>query len=517
MGAFEALTYSRDAVFNPREQSVVTNRGFQPARTRGNLVKPGDPPTMTPAVTLQCDQAIFTSIRGPMGEGYRIIAASRGLRPEEKQAITRLSPSHEALCWKPAGGGDDATRYAAAFYTLPTSRLCVAFSRYAGAEHTARGGHRVYTHNVVFDEQDFPQCGFNPFHVVRAMATAGLTVPRLTHGAVLPEVSLPINTNVAPRKAPFTASFDSPHRRYILQRLLDEQALIVPVQDGWLESTEALLMGVPGPMRAKISFGAGLRFSLGRRHRLHLLCDKNGAARSRIAGQPVEYLDRTVIPQDGMTSAWIAFVDRHWIRADCAGLAHRTSRPFTDLTHAGRERIGSLYNTIDAIPLTASLDLLSLAAEHIRVSSAGVEDEIRMELVVETQRILQERLTNIRWHDAQPLWPRLVVYWRQTDTVFAQPLIEAVVRSLLKEDPLTAAEAALEVAAHLPSAIDRDRNERLIDEVLNRVVSHMPMDAEPDRLARLCTRWQSIRPAHPALRKLVERCSPAPTASPASR
>ena len=53
---------------------------------------------------LTCDQAIFTSIRGPMGEGYRIVAASRGLRPEEKQAITRLSPSHEALCWPPGPG-----------------------------------------------------------------------------------------------------------------------------------------------------------------------------------------------------------------------------------------------------------------------------------------------------------------------------------------------------------------------------------------------------------------------------
>ena len=460
---------------------------------------------------------IFTSIRGPMGEGYRIVAASRGLRSEEKQAITRLSPSHEALCWQTTGRRDDASRYAVAFYPLPTGRLCVAYSCYAGAEHTARGGHRVYTHNVVFDEQDFPRCGFNPFHVLRAMAVEGLTVPKLTPSAVLPEVLLPINTNVARRTASFTASLDSPHRRYVLQRLFDEHALIVPVQDGWLESTEVLLMGVPGPMRVKVSFGAGLRFSLGRCHRLHLFCDDKGAARSRIAGQPVEYLDGTVTPPDGSASAWLAFVDRHWSRADCAVLARRTSRPFTDLTHAARERIGTLYNAIDAASLTASLDLLSLAADHIRARSADVEDEIRRELLAETHRTLQERLTNIGWHDAQPLWPRLVAFWRQTAAAFAQPLIEAALRSLVKEDPLTTAEAAIDIASSLPSAVDRDRHERLIDEVLTRVAAHLPADADPDRLAKLYSRWQSVRQAHPALRKLLDRCSPAQTANSTSR
>jgi hypothetical protein len=464
---------------------------------------------------LTCDQAIFTSIRGPMGEGYRIVAASRGLRPEEKQAITRLSPSHDALCGQPAGGVDEASPLAAAFYPLPTGRLCVAYSCYAGAEHTARGGHRVYTHNVIFAEQDFPRCGFNPFHVVRAMTAEGLTVPQLTPDTVLPEVRLSINTDTAPSPVSFPTSLDSLHRCYVLQRLFDERALIVPVQNGWLETTEALLMGVPGPMRSGISFGAGLRFSLGRCHRLHLFFDEKGAARSRIAGQPVEYLDAAVTPPDGSASAWVAFVDRHWRRADCAVLARRTSRPFTDLTRAARERIGTLYNTIDAAPLTASLDLLSLAADHIRARSADVEDEIRRELLAETQRTLRERLTNFRWHDAQPFWPRLVAFWRQTDAAFAQPLIEAALRSILKEDPLTAAEAALDVATNPPAAMDRDRHERLIDEILNRTASHLPADADPERLARLCSRWQSARPAQPALRKFVERS--AQTAGPASR
>lgn len=472
---------------------------------------------MTPAETLHCDQAIFTSVRGPMGEGYRIIAASRGLRSEEKQAITRLSPSHEALCWQPSGGADEASRYAVAFYPLLTGRLCVAYSCYAGAEHTARGGHRVYTHNVVFDEKDFPRCGFNPFHVVRAMAVNGLTVPKLTPGAVLPEVLLPINTNGTSASISFPTSFDSPRRCYVLQQLFDDRALIVPVQNAWLETTEALLMGVPGPMRVKVSFAAGLRFSLGRRHRLHLFCDDQGAARSRIAGQPVEYLDGTVTSPDGSLSEWLAFVDRHWSRTNCAVLARRTSRPFTDLTRAARERIGTLYNAIDAAPLTASLDLFCLAADHIRARSADVEDDIRRELLAETRRTLQDRLTKIGRQDAQPLWPRLVAFWREIDPAFAQPLIEAALRSLVKEDPLTSAEAAIDVATSLPSAVDRVRHERLIDEVLTHLAADLPADTDPERLAKLCSRWQSVRPGHAALRKLLDHYSPAQTVKCTSR
>ncbi len=463
---------------------------------------------MTPIETLHCDQAIFTSVRGPMGEGYRIIAASRGLRSEEKQAITRLSPSHEALCWNPASGMDGALS-AAAFYPLPTGRLCVAHSCYAGAEHTARGGHRVYTHNVVFDDQEFPRCGFNPFHVVRAMAVEGLTIPNLTPDSVLQEVRLPINTEVAPRMVSFAKVLDSQRRRYVLQLLFDERAIIVPVQEGWLETTEFLLMGLPGPMRVKVSFGAGLRFSLGRCHRLHLFCDEKGVTRSRIAGQPVDYLDPTVIPSDNPASAWTVFVDRHWGRAEYAVLARRTSRPFNDLTPAARERIGKLYIAIDAVPLTDSQDLLGLAADYISDRWVDAEDDIRRELLSKTQRTLLGRLTNTRWLDLQPFWPRLVAFWRQTDAAFAQPLIEVALRSFMKEDSLTSAETAIDVASNLPAALDRDRHERLIDEILTRVAAQLPPDANPERLMGLCNRWQSIRPGHAALRKLMDRYVPA--------
>ena len=148
------------------------------------------------ATKYTCDQAIFTSIRTPMGEGYRIIAASLGIRSDEKQTITRHSPSHEGLCL----GQTDTTRsfggaQGAAFYPLPSGRFCVALSCPAGAEHTGRGGQRVYTHNVVIRADDWSLLGYNPFNVLRAMAAAGLTTPQLTPPAVLPALGLSVETS----------------------------------------------------------------------------------------------------------------------------------------------------------------------------------------------------------------------------------------------------------------------------------------------------------------------------------
>jgi len=137
---------------------------------------------------ITCEQAIFTSIRTAMGEGYRIIASSKGLRPDEKQTITRNSPSHDALC-------SDTPAFA--FYSLPSGRLCAACSCFAGAEHTGRGGQRVYTHSAVFSAKSFEEFGYNPFHVLRAMQRDRVTEPKLNPQPILEELPLIVRTDEA--------------------------------------------------------------------------------------------------------------------------------------------------------------------------------------------------------------------------------------------------------------------------------------------------------------------------------
>ena len=158
------------------DANSAASRGLQPARTLCAQ------PSSHCAAEIVCDQAIFTSARTPMGEGYRIIAASGKVRVEEKQAITRCSPSHGALCDE----SPDATGMA--FYALPTGRLCVAHSCYAGAEHTGRGGQRVYTINLILTKEDFEAVAYNPFRVLRLLRAAGAVKPQLKPPGQLPPI-----------------------------------------------------------------------------------------------------------------------------------------------------------------------------------------------------------------------------------------------------------------------------------------------------------------------------------------
>ncbi|MGD2111262.1 MAG: hypothetical protein PVI86_17935, partial [Phycisphaerae bacterium] len=393
---------------------------------------------------IPCEQAIFTSVRTPMGEGYRIIAASPGLKPEEKQTITRFSPSHEALCPVESNEKRPDGVCGVAFYPLPTKRVCVACSCDAGAEHTGRGGMRVYTHNVVFDAADLEQCKFNPFAVVRAMAEIGLTVPQLKPPAVLPNLELPLSDAV--ERGPSAALDDhvpTPWRLHALEGLLAERSLIVNVPGEWLAIAEALILGVPGPLRTRVSFAAGMKFSVNRCHHLSLLADEQHHARSRVTGQKIEYLepgaDEPPRPPDG---AWHRFVERHWGRGDVTGLAHRTSRPFADVRPEGRERVGQLYNEIDDVPRTDTNVLLDNVMRRVGACQDDeVEAGILTELEVATQRELVNRFDKMSWDEAQPLWARLVELRRKSEEsrLFATPLIDSALAIAERKHPTVAA------------------------------------------------------------------------------
>ncbi len=468
---------------------------------------------MMSETNLVCDQAIFTSIRTPLGEGYRIIAASRHLRPDEKQAITRSSPSHDALC-PPTDNtpGTFTNVLGAAFYSLPRGRLCVALSCYAGAEHTGRGGQRVYTHNLVFDKNDFPRCQYNPFAVLRAMVDAGLSSPQLKPPPVLPELELPI-TKPAGEVSPvaLNAALDPAWRSYVLNALLVDRSLIVDVVDGWLEIAEALLMGVPGPMRAEISFGTGMRFSIGRCHRLLLLHDDPNVTRSRIAGRPVEYVDPALgqEPETPM-SAWLSFVERHWTSGDVATLSRRTSRAFVNTDGTVRERVGRIYNDTDAIPETDTAKLLEVARDYLNGPKAEWEKDLVDELLNTTQCALLGRLNRMPWMEASRHWHAICALWRQSKEChnFAHPLAEQALTSAKAEHPTVAATAALELVSKVSAVVQEEHN-TLVHNVLARLAdwADRATDAQIEGLSDLCLRWRAARPQCPFVERIHQRCT----------
>lgn len=451
---------------------------------------------------LKCDQAIFTSIRGPMGEGYRIVAASRGVRPEEKQVITRCSPSHEALCWSPEEEPTPGAWYGAAFYPLPTGRFCVAYSRFAGAEHTARGGQRVYTHNVILDVQHFPLCGFNPFHVLRAMLAAGLNEPQLKPPNVLDELTLRIEPGgAAKRDGQSVASIETRLRRAALRLMFEQRTFALPRHDSWIESAEALLLGLPGPMRAKFSFSAGLKFAMSRNHKVQVFRDDDASSRNKVEGQSGEYLTAADVGDEASKSAWVKFVDGHWTRKAVDQLDRRTSRPFTDVSPPACERVAGLYNQIDDMPAMKPRDLLSTVTTQLTRTAKDVEEQVRGELIAEGKKELSARVARITVEEFNDLWPALCAGMKGggATAVFAEPFVVGTLGAVSRKEPLHAAEAACEILAAITKSADTVLDE-ILAQLCPRVAQLLPDNS--DRLSRLHARLSAIRPDHAAVKRL---------------
>ena len=466
------------------------------------------------ARTIQCDQAVFTSIRLPTGEGYRITATSRGLRPDIKQVITRHSPSQDALCWLPdrSAGDGEAPQYAAAFYAVPDDRLCVAYSCYAGAEHTGRGGERVYTLNVIFRRADFGLCGYNPFTVLRAMIAARLTEPLLKTPPVLAPLELSIDERPGDASIPDSSpAFDPNWRAYLLHALVDDGQFVINLPEQWLAAAESFLLGIPGERRADVSFSAGLRYSVSRPHNLSFLSDEVGRAKARMTGRQEELIEPLEqeaphVPE----SQWLSFVKRHWREGDLSMLGQRTSMAFSDTSHEGCERIAKMYNEMDGIRQRRTKSLITAAAAHLRSDNRNIETDIAAELVVATQDTLLKRFSSRTWDEIREVWPKLCAIQQQSTEgrLFAQPLIQRALEVAGKSHPITAAEAALGLAQPADAQTNGGGNEVMIDKVLSRVAdwARSASPRELERLVSTCKSWRIVRPRCRIVSELESLC-----------
>lgn len=454
---------------------------------------------------LKCDQVIFTSTRTPMGEGYRIIAASAGVRPEEKQVITRNSPSHDSLC----STAPDAR--GVAFYPLATGRLCAAVSCFAGNEHTGRGGQRIYTHNVVFSAQQFATHAFHPFAILRAMIDHGLTTPQLSPPQKLPELELAVSDDPNAEVPMPASALSAPARCYILHRLLDDGSLVLRLDADWPTTAEAFVLALPGPLRAKVPFSAGLRFSVGRVHRFQVISDEKGAARTKVTGQKMEYVEPNGSPPElRERTAWVSLVDRLWNRRDTRTLIDRASRPYADVSPAARERVGRLYNLIDEVDAVDPDKLLTRCGECFQADLSGIEGELRTTFMRAAQRSLIVRFAAMPWAQLKPLWTQVITLWRRSkeNAQMIQPILQAMVFAAMKNDPIAVADAAIEIAGNIPPTADRTAHANMLDHLLNQLGTVVPVAAPADRerIARLCARWQTVRPSCPIVARLREQC-----------
>jgi len=389
----------------------------------------------------------------------------------------------------------------------------VSASCFAGAEHTGRGGGRVYTNVVVFDANDFAACGYNAFHVLRAMTAAGMCEPKLKPPVVLPEVELAVEVNDRIDAPP--PPFDASARVYILDALFQGRTLVVNMQGDWLGTAEAILLGLPGPLRCEVSFGAGMRFSMSRVNRLELLFDDANKAKARTAGQQVEYceFDSMEVPEVA-ASPWFNFVERCYQSRDLTRLSQRTSRGYSDTSLTACERVGTLFDLIEQLPTCDCHTMLSAAQESLHAHAEGVEAEAHQELLKLVERLLPERVASAPPEQVVLLWEPLVALWQQSgeSAAFAEPALRRAAVRIAEKDPVRAARFVATIAGPIEQR-ETDRTlASLVDEVLARLLVWLRQASAQDRegASPVVASWRRLRPHCETVRELCSACEEQP-------
>jgi hypothetical protein len=325
--------------------------------------------------TITADQAVFTSIRTPTGEGYRVVAASPGVRAEEKIELTRRSPSQGSLCDTGSGAVGLLT------YALDSGRRCVAYCTHAGREHTGRGGMRVYTHMVLLDTADYERAGADPVAVHAAIANH-VTV----NGPLLkpPPQLGPLSLEIAPPEHAANNPWDDEPRTIwsVADAALAGDRVAAVVPNGTANLLRWALLAIPRRTRARVDAAVGLKFSPSRRVALTLLTADDSQLPRLVAGQGVAVwpAGATLPPPTAPRASWFALAERWYAAGRLRHLIELTTRHCPEAAPELLPRIADLCAAEERID-TADEDTL-----------AAIEAGLRPGTDIPALRTLQERM-----------------------------------------------------------------------------------------------------------------------------
>ena len=325
--------------------------------------RPGPPSTSAPPrpatgaprfsrETIEVEQAIFTSLRSLTGEGYRLIASSPGLRPNEKTEITRRCPSHGGLCEGPGVVGLLA-------FSLPGGRHCVCHVRPAGLEHTGRGGERIYTHAAIIDRVTFERFGADAVRVHAALSQVVVALPPLEKCATLGSLALPVPAETAGRASDILAtvlgregSAEEAGFAYLISEVLRPQAVpwVVVGAQAPMALLDLLLTSVPLSARTRLALSAGITYARERRIDVALIEPDDGLTQRAIKGHSARWFDWPVPPEesDSACGQWVKLVRRRLTTGREAELAQLTAALPAQTTGPALEHVAQVAQDMES-------------------------------------------------------------------------------------------------------------------------------------------------------------------------
>ncbi|GMU21764.1 MAG: hypothetical protein AMXMBFR13_18530 [Phycisphaerae bacterium] len=338
---------------------------------------------------------MFTSLRTPTGEGYRIITASAGVRHDEKQEVVRRFPSHGALCDR----APDATALLA--FELPTGRYCVGHVRYAGVEHTGRGGQRVHTHAALLDPADYAlfECDATLVHsaFVAAIGSEPLLKPtpslnRLTLPPPGMEDPIPALPGAHDTRGCFNGQ--SGDLGPDIAEVLSAAAVILDGGSALVASAHphALLAWVipllPLRVRATISMSAGLQFSPSRQFRL---CAIPPTAPTAVCAPDLCLVTsgRSIDPEKMKFSRWLDLLKRYMRQRRWREIRQLTNRPNLPVEPSQLDRIATVLEAVDRVGTADEATLTQMLCDHGEQADAS---ELEQQLTSHLQAAIRARL-----------------------------------------------------------------------------------------------------------------------------
>ncbi|MDM8008546.1 MAG: hypothetical protein QUV05_20605 [Phycisphaerae bacterium] len=317
---------------------------------------------MFAASQVVCDQAIFTSIRTPTGQGYRIVASSPGVRADEKADITARSPSHGSLYEnEPEPVGLLSCR-------LSSGRFCVGYVCHAGVEHTGRGGQRVYTHMALLDQAGYRSFGSNPVAVHSAIGSLiRQTGPLLKPPPHLqPLALLPGPCDLTP---PESAEWICAPAAM----LLEHRCLVLTGTREPLTLLNWTMLSLPRSLRESVNVSINLRFSPSRGMHLVLLQGGDPQLSRQLAGQQIPAWACNAAPPaiPHPFQAWFRLLGRWWREGRLEDIARLTSETCTDSTADTLARVAAICEDADLLNNAGAEMLDEITGRHALGSSRG--------------------------------------------------------------------------------------------------------------------------------------------------
>lgn len=298
------------------------------------------------------EQAIFTSIRSPLGMGYRLVAVSSGVTEDEKREIVQSAPSHQSLADETPGV------IACASFPLGSGRRCVFLSQNAGVEYSGRGGCRVHTQVLVLGADEYRLFGCDPL----AVATAAARVIDPEYLRKPPTALRAIALSPTARSAePYPPAED--RLLGLVAAVLAGRRLLATGLPAARDALRLVLTALPAAHRARLSLSCGFRPAPARAFQLVI----GEADTPRLTDTLVEMGVELWGPDAGSATgspfdAWLRYVRRQW-QAGQAGELNRLASGLTvEETPEPLARVAALAEDLTAVDTADEEKLGSLAA-----------------------------------------------------------------------------------------------------------------------------------------------------------